>query len=234
MRTKKFALSFIFLIVIIVLVININTIKSVFHSKDYKNEMILIDAGHGGDDPGAVVDGVRESDINLKIALKLKEYFDAYGIHTVLTRYNEKGLYNNGHRKIDDLKNRKKMIKDHMPLIFISIHLNSFPISKYWGAQVFYEKDNIEGKILAELIQEEMRFLTQERNNRLPKPIDVYILKGITIPSVLIECGFMSNPNELYMLQQDDYQTKLANSIFLGCLKYFKQKEEKDNGYERN
>jgi len=196
-----------------------------------KNKVIMIDAGHGGIDPGAVGrTGVLEDEINLKIAFKLRKLIEQFGGVGLMIREDDSGLYSEGKSRIrdkknEDLRERHRIINESGADILISIHLNFFPQSQYYGAQCFYNKEDEEGKKLAELIQAELVDVIKNNNTRKAKSIDsVYILKNNKMPSVLIECGFLSNHEEERLLQNDNYQEKLAWAIFMGVMKYFEEK----------
>ncbi|MCQ1530897.1 N-acetylmuramoyl-L-alanine amidase CwlD [Lutispora saccharofermentans] len=196
-----------------------------------KNRVIMIDPGHGGIDPGAVGrTGAVEDDINLQIALKLRKLIEQSGGIGLMIREDDSGLYGDGKTRIrdkrnDDLRERHKMINESGADIFISIHLNSFPQSQYYGAQCFYMAGNEEDKKLAELIQNEMIDVIQNGNTRQAKSINtLYILKNNKMPGVLVECGFLSNPREEKQLQEDKFQEKVAWGIFMGIMKYFEGK----------
>ena len=188
---------------------------------------IVLDPGHGGIDPGAVSkSGVKEKDINLAITFYLKDYLEESGAKVILTRSRDEGLYSSSgslsQKKTEDLKKRKEIIKKSDADLFVTIHLNSFPQAKYYGAQTFYSKDNESGKILAECIQEELiKTLDNENKRTILSKDDVYIIKGLDIPTALVECGFLSNPNEEKLLQKSTYQKKIAWAIYLGIQKYF-------------
>ena len=191
------------------------------------NRAIVIDAGHGGIDGGTSGrSGVKESDLNLKIALKLRTLLEQNGAIVLLTRDSDMGLYSDSGtiraKKNEDLKNRRELIESSDADLYISIHLNSFPQSQYYGAQTFYPKDSEESKRAAEYIQEEMIRVLNNDNNRVSKAKDdVYLLKHATIPTVFVECGFLSNPFEEMELQKSNYQEKIAWSIYIGILRYF-------------
>lgn len=198
------------------------------------NRIIGIDPGHGGVDPGAVSkSGVEEDDINLKIALKLKRYIEQSGGIPILTRSTDRGLYTEKSKtlrqmKTEDLINRKEFIEDAGCELFISIHMNSYTSSRYSGAQTFYMKNSKEGEQLALIIQEEMRNVLDKDNRRAPAYTeDIYLLKDMKMPSVLVEAGFLSNNKEELLLIQDEYQEKIAWSIYVGIMKYLN--EEKIN-----
>lgn len=191
------------------------------------NIAVVIDAGHGGRDPGAIgKTGTSEDKINLAIALKLRQFIELSGGTAIMTREDDQGLYSQdkpkvGTRKNEDLKIRRAIINASNAHIYISIHLNSFSQSQYYGAQTFYNSSNKDSKLLAEAIQEELRTIIDRDNKRQVKPKDdVYILKDNSIPGALVECGFLSNYEEEQLLKDDKYQHKLAWAIFCGIEKY--------------
>lgn len=196
------------------------------------NKIIGIDPGHGGVDPGAVSkNGVKEDEINLKIALKLKRFIEQSGGIAVLTRDTDKGLYTDKSKtlrqmKTEDLKARKELIINSTSEVFVTIHLNSFTRSKYYGAQTFYNEKYEESKKLAYIIQEELRNVLDSENLRIPaQRDDVYLLQDMNIPTVLVEAGFLSNEQEERLLNQSEYQEKIAWSIYVGIMKYFSYKD---------
>ncbi len=171
-------------------------------------KVIIIDPGHGGIDGGAVggTTGVYEKDINLKIALKLRELLEESGSLVLMTRDEDVGLYSESgsirDRKNEDLRNRKEIFDESNADVILSIHLNSFPQGQYYGAQTFYPQSSENSKLLAELIQEELIRVLNNGNTRKAKAKnDVYILQDVKVPIVIIECGFLSNPNEEKVLQ---------------------------------
>lgn len=194
-------------------------------STGMNNKIIGIDPGHGGMDPGTVSkNGIGEADINLKIALKLKEIIESNGGKVVLTRKDNKALSD---IKREDLEGRKEIIEKNKCHIFLTIHLNSFTDPKYYGAQVFYKKESNESMDLADCIQEELRKTLDEENNRVPQEReDVYLLRELDMAAVLIECGFLSNPREEKLLQSENYQRKIAQGIYKGLTKYFDELEK--------
>ncbi|CAH2215188.1 N-acetylmuramoyl-L-alanine amidase CwlD [Tepidibacter aestuarii] len=192
------------------------------------NKVIIVDAGHGGIDPGALGKNSLEKDINLKIALKVRSLLEESGALVILTREKDESLYiEDGKKSIrqrynENLRNRKQLIKESKADVFISIHLNSFTNSKYYGAQVLYPKNDKYGKQLATFIQEEMRRVIDKDNNREAKMrADLYLFKENGVASALIECGFLSNLKEEDLLKSDEYQEKIAWSIYAGIQKYF-------------
>lgn len=194
-----------------------------------KDIVIVVDAGHGGIDGGAIGrNGTIEKNINLEIAKKLKGYIESHGDTCIMIREVDEGLYSyetRKGRKAEDLKNRKQIIKENKADIFISIHLNYFPDSRYYGAQTFYPSNDFESEKLAKSIQAQLIKVLDRNNNRVAKPSDTYyILKDNGIPSVIVECGFLSNPEEEYLLNQDEYQNKIAWAIYCGVLDYFEKR----------
>jgi len=185
------------------------------------NKVIVIDAGHGGFDPGAIGDsGTLEKDISLAIALKIQELLEKNGTATIMTRIDDSDL---GDTKREDMKNRRDIRDINESELFISIHLNSFPQDKYSGAQTFYPKDE-KSKLLAESIQKNLKEVVDSTNERVAKELnDVYMLKNIKVPSVIVECGFLSNSEEEKKLQEDEYQSKIAWAIYLGVLDYYER-----------
>ena len=194
------------------------------------NRVIAIDPGHGGVDPGAVSkSGITEDEINLKIALKLKRFIEQSGGIPILTREEDVGLYTEksttlNQKKVEDLHNRRKLVEASGAEIFVSIHLNSFTQSKYFGAQIFYSETHEENQKLAIILQEELKNVLDKENTRQPAiREDVYVIKDIKIPSVLVEAGFLSNESEVKLLNTSEYQEKIAWSIYVGIMKYFNQ-----------
>ena len=191
---------------------------------------IVIDAGHGVPDEGAQSsNGTTEAETNLKIALKLQNLLEQSGSSVVLTRSDENAIYDIDtktlrQKKISDIKNRVKIGNESQADIFVSIHLNKIPQSQYYGWQTFYKEGSEEGKKLAESIQPNLNEAIQRENNRVAKTIDnVYIIKHVEIPTTIVECGFLSNPEEEKMLLEDGYQNKLAWGIYNGIIDFFYQ-----------
>ncbi|MDF2547322.1 MAG: cwlD [Anaerosolibacter sp.] len=196
------------------------------------HKVIVVDAGHGGVDGGTSGrSGVLESHINLEIALRLRKLLEQSGAMVILTRDTDMGLYSDNGRirdkKNEDLRNRKKIMNESDADIFVSIHLNAFPQTQYYGAQTFYPKNSEESKRLAFLIQEELIRILDNGNKRETKSkSDVYLMQESAIPMVLVECGFLSNPMEERLLQESKYQEKVAWSIYIGILRYFNEMKE--------
>lgn len=190
---------------------------------------VIIDAGHGGFDGGASSDdGTPEKNINLNIALALKEDLEKNGFTTVLTRDSDtstedKGLSTIRERKHSDLRNRMKIMDSTENSIFVSVHQNHFSEKKYSGAQVFYSPNFSEqSSALAQIIQTEIVETLQPENTRQIKSCgtSVYLIYEAVRPAVLVECGFLSNDNEAELLKNTDYQKQMAQCISKGIIKY--------------
>ncbi len=192
------------------------------------SNVIVIDPGHGGFDPGKVgINDALEKEINLSISFKLKMALEKEGYEIVLTRTTDTGLNTatDKSKKSADMRNRVKVINDTKPLLAISIHQNSYPSESVKGAQVFYYKASEEGKKLAEIIQESMKRLLDSNNKRVAKDnSNYYMLTHTQCPTVIVECGFLSNQQEARMLLDEDYQEKVAMAITNGVKDYVKQK----------
>ena len=183
--------------------------------------LILIDSGHGGIDPGVVgIGGVKEKDINLKIAKELAGALEKKGYKAVLIRKDDNGLYDaeSKNKKVQDMQKRCAMIKEEKPLLTVSIHQNSYQDAQIHGAQVFYYSHSEEGKRMAEVMQKAL-LKADEENTRQAKANDTYyLLKRTEVPTIIVECGFLSNPEEAAKLVSPKYQEKLAEAIAEGIL----------------
>jgi N-acetylmuramoyl-L-alanine amidase len=192
------------------------------------NKVIVLDAGHGVPDEGAESsNGTTEAESNLKITLKVQNLLEQSGATVILTRSDENAIYDLDsktlkQKKISDIKNRVKIGNESSADIFVSIHLNKIPQQQYWGWQTFYKDGNSEGIRLAKSIQNSLNETIQRDNKRVSMKIDnVYIIKHVEIPTAIVECGFLSNPEEEKLLLQDEYQDKLAWGIYCGIMQYF-------------
>ncbi len=178
--------------------------------------VFIIDAGHGGEDPGAVIGDITEKDINLKISLYLGDILKSMGYKTVYTRTEDKLLYQEGQenkKKRYDLINRVKIASEYENGILISIHINKFSVPKYNGLQVFYSPNTAESGLLAKSIQKKIKYLQPNNNRVCKKTKDIYLLENYKKTGVLIECGFISNPQERENLCNDEYCRKLALTL---------------------
>ncbi len=188
------------------------------------DRVIVIDPGHGGFDSGALSpSGLREDELNLKVARKLKKLLTDKKSKVILTRENQHGTASN---KSADMKKREEIIRQSNADIVLSIHMNHFSKSQYFGAQTFYMTGSEEGKRLAKCIQGRMVEDLIEGNHRVEKAVDnLRILKASPAPSVLVECGFLSNAREEALLKTEEYQEKIAWSIYSGILNYFSEEK---------
>jgi len=192
---------------------------------------IIIDAGHGAPDGGAVGNtGVLEKDINLSVALALQKFFEAGGTNVILTRSDDNGIYDISDsiksKKVSDIKNREKIIEESNADAYISIHMNKFPQKQYSGPQVFFSANNESSEKLAQCVQKDMIAALNPDSKREIKKADgsIYLLKHSKIPSILIECGFLSNPEEEKKLTDENYQKQVAWAIYCGVVRYFDEK----------
>lgn len=190
--------------------------------------VVVLDAGHGGSDPGKIgVDGSLEKDINLKIAKKVKAYLEASDVTVVLTRDSDNGLYTekDSKKKMADMNRRCEIINETSPALTVSIHQNSYHQEEISGGQVFYYKNSEKGKKLAEILQKRFDFVLGDKNRRLAKSNDNYfLLLHVKTPIVIVECGFLSNWNEAAMLNSEEYQDRLAWTIHMGIMEYLNQR----------
>lgn len=200
--------------------------------------VIIIDAGHGGEDGGAVgIDGTAEKDLNLSISLKLNEILSAMGYQTRMVRTTDTSIHNTDadtvrERKVSDIHNRAAIMNEYENCIYVSIHQNKYSGSSIWGAQTFYSPNNEESKELAQLIQASIANNVQPDNKRVIKQsgTNIYVLYNATKPAVMVECGFVSNANELEQLKDEEYQNNMAFAISNGIINYLFSEET--NGTE--
>lgn len=199
-------------------------------SDDNGRVTIVVDPGHGGRDPGKVgVNDVLEKDINLSIALKLKEFLELNDINVVMTRETDIGLYaeSDSNKKVSDMKKRVALINRRNVVLAVSIHQNSFIQESSKGAQVFYYSNSKEGKDFAQIMQNQLKISLKDGNKREAKFNDsYYMLKKTECPIVIVECGYLSNYTEAALLVDDNYQEELAWAIHLGILSYLNQNRE--------
>ncbi len=184
---------------------------------------IVVDAGHGGSDPGKVgINNALEKDVNLQIAGMLKKFLEAEDVKVVMTREDENGLYdeNASNKKVQDMKRRLEIIEEADPLLVVSIHQNSYHEEYVKGAQVFYYKTSEKSRELAELLQDTLRTLDTENKRQAKGNDSYYLLKKTQKPIVIVECGFLSNTDEAQKLVTPYYQEKLAWNIHMGIMKY--------------
>ncbi len=197
--------------------------KECFSDYPLNDYVFVLDAGHGGEDGGAIGIStlVREKEINLSITKKIGRLFESAGATVVYTRLDDDALCKNGFNKMEDMSTRARIIENTKPYIVISVHCNSFPQSKnVCGAQMFYYPDSSLGKDLAESIQSSIRQYADSSNKRQCKEEDFFMLRNGNSTNVMIECGFLSCPNEEKLLMDEEYQNKIAYSVFDGTSKF--------------
>lgn len=185
--------------------------------------VVVVDAGHGGIDPGGIgiSTKVKEADLNLEIAKKLEQLLQSSGITVVMTRTDENGLYGvytKNYKKIDMAK-RKDIILEANPDVVVSVHMNRFSSSTLRGAQAFYDDGNELGEKLAQDVQTEFNNRL-EATNRAPSTGDYFMVKCTDTASIIAECGYLSNKEDEKLLSTDEYQDKVAYAIFCGIVRY--------------
>lgn len=197
-------------------------------SSGYKDQIFILDAGHGGEDGGAVAyDGTLEKDLNLQMCRNISLYFDLFGINYVIIRDGDYSVGDTSlptirQRKVSDIHKRYDIINSYENSVLLSIHQNMFSVEKYSGTQVFFDGKFGESKELSEILQFTVKNRLQPENTRKIKKTDksIYLLYEANRPSVMVECGFMSNLKELARLKSDDYQSQLAYVITKGIIQF--------------
>lgn len=190
-------------------------------SMPLSKKIIVVDAGHGGFDPGKVSkNNTLEKDINLNIAKKLQIYLEQSGSFVLTTRIDDSSL---SEKKRQDLKERKNIANSENVDLLVSVHQNSFPKESVKGAQVFYYNGSQNSQKLAETIQKRLKELDDANNREAKSNSAYYLLKETSVPAIIVECGFLSNSEENKKLNSEEYQEKIAWAIYLGILDYFKE-----------
>ena len=192
------------------------------------NKVIILDAGHGTPDEGAESSsGTTEASLNLEITLKIQKFLESSGATVILTRSDDNSIYEIdaktiAQKKVSDIKNRVKIGNSSSADVFVSIHLNKISDSNYSGWQTFYQNGSENSEKLANSIQASLNTTISKENMRVPHILtSVYIMKHVEIPITIVECGFLSNPEEEKKLQTDEYQEMLAWGIYNGIMDYF-------------
>lgn len=211
----------------LLLLVSFGFLLAKIHEDSYmintKNITIVLDAGHGGIDGGSVGVNTKitEKELNLVYSKKLENYLKAFGIRVVQTRYSLDGLYDptSKNLKESDMKRRAEIIEKTKPQAVVSIHMNKYTDSRLRGAQVFYNEENPNSINLANSIRDEL-VKNIEHSRDLTLSGDYYMVKCSNIPSVIVECGFLSNPDEEILLQDEKYQERICYTIFLGIIRY--------------
>lgn len=217
-------IEFLFLVILLITLITIsrkmeNDVSS--SAVDAKKIEVVLDPGHGDSDPGKIgINQALEKDINLSIAKKVQSRLKKEGVQVLMTRENDEMLAKESdtNKKIQDMKARVQLMNESSPKLVVSIHQNSYTDERIHGAQVFYYAQSAEGKEVAEIMQKAL-LKVDESNKRQAKPESTYyILKRTKPPTIIVECGFLSNSEEAELLVSDDYQEKLADAITAGIL----------------
>lgn len=227
---KKILIIFLILISIFsISMISLMQSNIVETSGELKSYKIIVDAGHGQPDGGAVSEnGVAEEALNLAIAIKLQEELESNGYDVLMTRMTKNNIADSDKQdtlkqmKSSDLSNRVKIANESNADFMISIHMNKYTSSNSWGWQTFYSKNSEDGKRLADLIQSSISNNIERENKRVALSIDgIKIVDKTNIPVVIVECGFLSNPEDLSLLQTEEYQDKIVQGIFEGVNKFY-------------
>lgn len=221
---KKIELIVLLLLVAGLAVLNKNLEEQVSSEKvAVKKNTVVIDAGHGGGDPGKVgVGDVLEKELNLEIAEKVKELLEKEKIKVIMTRQEDKMLAGEESTgtKVADMKERVKLINENAPQIAVSIHQNSYQDSSVHGAQVFYFEGSPEGEAAAKIMQNALLSADEDNKRQAKANNTYYLLRRTQVPTIIVECGFLSNPEEAEKLCLDEYQEKIAEAICAGILEF--------------
>ncbi len=231
---KKYISYYLIVLACFVVVFFVGEKESSVNVSTNNDQLIIIDAGHGGKDGGAVApDGTEEQYLNLAIALKMNDYLIKKGYKTLLIRDNNNSIHDVNantikEQKVSDIRNRLKISESHKNSLFVSVHQNYFTESKYSGTQVFYSPNNPESEILASFVQKSVVKKLQPDNTRQIKKCDksVYLMYKTNAVAILAECGFLSNSEELEKLKNEDYQNKMAQAICDGIIDYINNKTQ--------
>lgn len=211
------------LLVVMAILVNRKLSQLVFSTRvsNTKETIIVIDAGHGGVDPGKVgVNGALEKDINLQIAKRIQEKLVQKKIKVVMTRERDESEEN----KLDDMKKRVDLINEIKPNIAVSIHQNSYTQGHVKGAQVFYYTDSEKSKSAALIMQEELKKIDLENTREVKANDTFFLLKKTQVPTIIVECGFLSNEEDAKKLIEEEYQEILADAICSGIIKWIEEK----------
>ena len=194
-----------------------DVVKDKVNEIDKSNPVIVIDPGHGGEDPGKVgVNDILEKDINLQISMKIRDLLEEVGIEVVMTREDDKVP----DRKKEDLENRVELINKTRPTLALCVHQNSFTTPDIYGAQVFYHTKTAEAEDVALLVQESMRAIDPTNKREVKKNDTYYMLKFSEVPTIIVECGFLTNQTEAQKLTTEEYQNDVAFAICEGIVKW--------------
>lgn len=228
LKKSNLIISFVLVITFLTFILCFGAISSNPVGSAYSTKIkVVLDAGHGGVDGGVcgVKTGVKESELNLKVVKKLEKYLVDAGFIVVLTRNSEAGLYGvaNSSLKRKDMEKRKSIINKTKPNLVISVHMNQYSLQTRRGAQVFYNENNDNSKLLAQSVQESFNNMKEAVRSCSALSGDYYIIKCTEYPSIIAECGFLSNPEDEALLIMDEYQESIAYTIFKGISTYLAQ-----------
>ena len=222
---KKFLLCCLLIVVLISVSVGVFFGVKEANSQPSQTKVIVIDAGHGGIDGGATgkQTGIYESELNLQYAFALQKICQEFGYKTILTRTDMNGLYSPiaSSKKKSEMQRRKEIIQNANPDFVVSLHMNSFGSASARGAHVFYAQDSVSGEAMATSVAE-MLFENVDYAHKEAKVGDYFVLNCTNVPSVLVECGFLSNPEEELLLQDKQYQSKFCYHLFCGILMFQK------------
>ena len=231
-KSNVILIGLIFALLLAIYSLNMSSDTQTAAGRDQEGQKtVVIDAGHGGEDPGKIssYSDLKEKDLNLKVAFKVKELLESDNYKVIMTREEDKLVYSEGttniyNKRKQDLTRRKEIMDNSGAQIVVSIHMNSFQQSQYYGAQTFYPPYSTESLKLAKSIQDALRENLDKNNKRMPeeKKDQIVILTDLKTPTTIVECGFLSNSEEERKLGSDDYQSHVAAAIKKGIDNYFK------------
>lgn len=214
-------------------ILHIEQVQPVFSVQGEEQPVVILDPGHGGIDGGAEANNLIEKDINLAIALNLRDFLSVQGFRVIMTREDDRSIHEEGltqisRQKRSDMYQRLKIIEDHPEAIFISVHQNKFEQSSSRGAQIFYSQNDPQSKVLAQKLQDSFQQNLQPDNTRQIKPAEnnLFLLYEAQIPAVMAECGFLSNPEEAHNLSTEQYQQQTAFTIYCGLMDYLQDESK--------
>ena len=222
-KYQKYLVIFLFLLFILLFVLYPD-VNATTKELPLFGKVIFVDPGHGGRDPGTMHGSILEKDLTLEISKILREELGKKGAIVYMTREEDEDLSSewDERKKRGDLYRRILMYKKYEADMYLSIHINYYQNAAWSGAEVLYHPINPENKVIGEVLMK--NFKTDFKTKRTLKKTDLYMYKNTTVPGVLIECGFLSNANERYLLQQEDYQKSLANTITNSVIEYYEKK----------
>lgn len=218
-------MALLLIVAVSVIARNLDLIETV--QNGWTGHIVIVDAGHGGVDPGKIgINNALEKDLNLSIALKLKDALEASGITVIMTRTDDNGLYDEtaSNKKQSDMQKRCAVITQSNCTLAVSIHQNSYHTSDVNGPQVFYYSSSVKGQKIADIMQKALIEVLKPAKERVAKANDTYyLLKKVSCPIVIVECGFLSNQTEADKLTTSEYQELVASAIHMGIMQYLNE-----------